>query len=423
MRLAICLLLVSMLATPAFASDWSMFKNDLSHSGFTTDTVNPPLTLKWTYDLGYDTESSPVIVGNVLYVGSNYGIHAIDVESGKELWRTSTDGFVKAVPTVVDGVLYVGPDARQFVAIDTKDGTIKWAYKNTTGGYQHSAAVVNNLVYVETDGTFYALNVQTGEPAWVSLIGRVSESSPAVAGGLIVFGTDKGLIMALDETSGKEKWRYDSGIADVVSSPLIANGTVFIGSNDGDIYALTMNGVLKWKYSTGNNVESSPSIKDGTIFVGSRDSNLYAIDAQTGALKWQFMAGGYVDSSPAISNDVVYFGARSNMIYALDADTGRVLWRNTTGQDQKDYITSPALSGNMLYAVTNGGRVLAFSGAQVTPAATATPTIKETTASPTATPTLSPTATPTGTRKAPGFEFSIIILLITIAIIKRWRNR
>jgi outer membrane protein assembly factor BamB len=420
MRLAICLLVVLLIATPAFASDWNMFKKDLSHSGFTIDTVNPPLTLKWTYDLGYDTESSPVIVGNVLYVGSNYGIHAIDVDSGKELWRTSTDGFVKAVPTVVDGVLYVGPYARQFVAIDIKDGTIKWDYKNTTGGYLHSAAVVNNLVYVATDGTFYALNVQTGEPAWLSLIGRVSESSPAIADGLIVFGTDKGLIVALDATSRMEKWHYGTGIADVVSSPLIANGTIFIASNDGNIYALTMNGVLKWKYSTGNNVKSSPSIKDGTVFVGSQDSNLYAIDAQTGAPKWKFMAGGYVDSSPAISNNVVYFGARSNMIYALDADTGRVLWRNTTGPNQKDYITSPAISGNMLYAVTSGGRVLAFSGAQVTPAATATPVI---TASPTATATpVSTTASPNETRSTPGFEFSIIILLMTIAIIKRWGN-
>ncbi len=419
MKRAVCLLLISLLATPAFASDWGMFKHDLSHSGFTTDVVKPPLTLKWTYDLGYDTESSPVVVGNILYVGSNYGIHAIDVDSGKELWRTQTDGFVKATPTVVDGTLYAGPNARQFVAIDTKDGSIKWDNNNIKGGYLHSPAVVNNLVYIEADGTFYALNAQTGEQVWLnSLIGNPSESSPAVANGLIVFGTDKGLIIALDAASGNEEWRYDTNGADVVSSPLIANGTVFIGSNDGNIYALKTNGVLKWKYKTGNNVESSPSLEDGTIFTGSQDFKLYALDAQTGTLKWQFNAGGFVDSSPAISNNVVYFGAKNNMIYALDADTGEVLWSNSTGQDVKDYITSPAISGNMLYAVTNGGRVMAFSGVQATP--TATPTITAT-PTPTATP-VSTTVAPTATRSAPGFEFSIIVLLTTVVIIKRWRN-
>ncbi len=413
------MLLISLLAAPVFASDWGMFKHDLTHSGFTTDVVKPPLGLKWTYDLGFDTESSPVVVGNVLYVGSNYGIHAIDVNSGKELWRTHTDGFVKAAPTVVNGILYVGPDARQFVAIDTKDGSIKWDNKNITGGYLHSPAVMNNLVYVETSGTFYALSAETGEPVWLdSRIGRQSQSSPAVADGLIVFGTDMGLIIALDAASGNEEWRYDiNNGADVVSSPLIANGTVFIGSNDGEIYALKTNGVLKWKYKTGNNVESSPSVDDGTIFVGSQDFNLYALDAQTGVLKWQFNAGGFVDSSPAISNNVVYFGARSNMIYALDADTGEVLWSNSTGQDVKDYITSPAISGNMLYAVTTGGRVMAFSGALLP---TPTPTITST-PSPTATP-VSTTVAPTATRSAPGFEFSIIVLLITAIIIKRWKN-
>jgi outer membrane protein assembly factor BamB len=435
MRIIIYLLAALMLITPAFASDfdepniippfstgssnWSMFKKDLPHSGFTTDTVNPPLTLKWTFDLGFDTDSSPVIVNDVVYVGSDYGIHAIDAKSGRELWKIPTNGFVRAVPAVADGVLYIGGEDRLFKAININDGSIKWNFsKNDTGGYLSSAAVANNLAYVaSTDGIFYALNVQTGEPSWLTLIGKVTESSPAVGDGIVVFGTNGGLVLALDALSGKEKWRYDTGISDIKSSPLIANGTVFIGSNNGNVYALTSKGVLKWKFSTGNDVRSSPSVKDGTIFVGSRDSNLYAIDAQTGAMKWKFMAGGFVDSSPAISNDVVYFGSKSNLIYALDANTGRLLWRNTTGQGEKDYITSPAVSGNMLYAVTNGGRLYAFSGAQATP--TATPTIKETIITPAVTPALSPTVMPTATPKVPGFEFSIVILLITVLIRKR----
>jgi len=51
MRIIIGLLLVSMLITPALAADWSMFKKDLSHSGYTDDVIKPPLNLKWTKDL------------------------------------------------------------------------------------------------------------------------------------------------------------------------------------------------------------------------------------------------------------------------------------------------------------------------------------------------------------------------------------
>ncbi|MCX9025828.1 MAG: PQQ-binding-like beta-propeller repeat protein [Candidatus Methanoperedens sp.] len=418
MKKFIFLLMALLLITPALASDWSMFKKDASHSGYTTDAVNPPLTAAWTFDLSFDSDSSPVIVNDVLYVGSNFGIHAIDAKTGRELWRTHTNGFVKSAPAVADGVLYVGADDNRFYAMDIRDGAMKWIYKNATNGYTASSIVINNLAYTGSkDGSFYAFDVQSGEPSWEILTGKVIESSPAMADGIFVFGSDGGLIIAIDTVTRKEKWRYDTGISDIISSPLIAAGSVFVGSNDGDIYALnTTNGALKWKYSTGSNVQSSPSYKDGTIFAGSRDSSMYAIDAMTGNLKWKSQTAGYVDSSPAISNDVVYFGSRNNLVYGLDANTGKLLWRNSTGQNDKDYITSPAISGNMLYAVTHSGVVYAYSGAaiqatQATPATTA----KETTT----TPALSPTVTPTATKKTPGFEFPVVVLLILVLIRKR----
>jgi outer membrane protein assembly factor BamB len=421
MKTFIFLLMASLLITPAFASDWSMFKKDASHSGFSTDAVNPPLTVVWKFDLGSDSDSSPVIVNDVLYVGSNYGIHAIDAKTGAGLWTTHTNGFVKSAPTVADGVLYVGADDNRFYAMDINDGTLKWIYKNSTNGYTSSPIVVNNLAYEGSKGgSFYAFDVRNGEISWQVLTGKVIESSPAMGDGIIVFGTNGGIIIAVDPVTRKEKWRYDTGISDILSSPLIAEGNVFVGSNDGNVYALAAtNGTLKWKYSIGSNIQSSPSYKDGTIFIGSRDSNLYAIDAGTGNLKWKVQTSGYVDSSPAISNDIVYFGSRNNFLYGLDVNTGKLLFRNSTGQNDKDYISSPAISGNMLYAVTNSGIVYAYSGgaAQATQTAPATtPTVKETTV----TPTLSPTVTPTATKKTPGFEYPAVMLLIAVLIRKRF---
>lgn len=417
MRILIGLLLVSMLITPAVASDWNMFKKDQSHSGFTEDAATPPFTLKWVRNLGFDTDSSPVIVNDVLFIGSNGGIHAIDTISGNELWRTPTNGFVKSVPVVANGILYIGPDEKGFYSIDAGNGSINWIYKNSSAGYTSSASVMNNLALAGSkDGSFYAFNVQTGEPSWQTMTGKVIESSPAIGDGIIVFGTNGGLVIALDAAGGKEKWRYDTGLGDIKSSPVIADGTVYVGSNDGSIYALTTaRGSLKWKYSTGSNVESSPSVKDNTIFVGSKDSNLYAIDAGTGTLKWKFQTSGYVDSSPAISGDIVYFGSKNNFLYGLDANTGKLLWRNMTGQKDNDYITSPAISGNTLYVATHSGFVYAYSGeiAQVTPTMTA---IKETMVSPTVTP--GPTVTPTQTKKAPGFEYAVMILMITVFLSK-----
>ena len=416
MRKILYLLLLSMLITPALAADWSMFKNDASHSGYTGDAVNAPLTLKWTKDLGFETDSSPVIVNDVLYIGSTYGIFALDAKTGRELWRYQTNGFVKSVPAVSNGVLYFGADDRKFYAIDAKDGTLKWMNDTSLDGYTASAAVVDNRVYViPKDGSFYAFDTNSGEIIWSTLVGKIVESSPAIGEGIIVFGTDGGDIIALDATTGKLKWSYDTGVSDIKSSPVIADGTIIVGSNDGSIYALTAEkGTLKWKYSTSDNVESSPSVINGVVYVGSKDSSFLAIDVATGKLKWKYPDSGPVLSAPAISNDVVYFGTRNNFIYGLDANSGQRLWKNSTGRNDKDYITSPAISGNVLYAVTHSGLVYAYSSqVEYTPI----PTVKETTAAPTVTPTESPTAKPSQTQKSPGFEFPVLAMLIMAAII------
>ena len=420
MRAVIYLLSLLILISPAVAEDWSMFKKDVSHSGYSSDPVNPPLVMKWVSNLGFDTDSSPIVVNGVLYIGSNYGIHALDASSGRELWNIPSSGFIRSVPAVADGTLYTGSESKRFFAAIDTNGTIKWVYENATEGYLSSPAVVDNLAYVGSkDGNLYAMDIQAGQPYWFASTGKGIDSSPAYSDGSVYAGNDNGVVFAFDSMNGNIRWRYYTDIGAIKSSPAVSNGLVFIGSDNGNIYALTSDkGLLKWKYSTGNNIESSPSVKDGTVFVGSKDSNLYAIDSLTGNLKWKYQAAGLVDSSPAISNDIVYFGSKNNFIYALDANTGSLLWRNSTGKKDKDYITSPAISGNMLYAATHSGFVYAYASSgpvQATPIVTATMAV------PTATPVSSPgaTATPVQTPKAPGFEFAAVVLIIAVLIKKR----
>jgi outer membrane protein assembly factor BamB len=423
MRKILYLLLLSMLITPAFAADWSMFKNDVSHSGYTDDAVNAPLTLKWTKYLGSETDSSPVIVNDVLFIGSTFGVFALDAKTGKEIWRFQTESFVSSVPTVSNGVVYIGDENKKFYAIDAKDGTLKWKNDSALDGYMASAAVIGNRVYaIPEDGTFYAFDASNGEVIWSTVVGKVADSSPAIGEGIIAFGTNGGAIVALDAITGQDKWNYYAGVSDIISSPVIADGAVFIGSNDGSVYAIYAdNGTLKWKFSTSDNVESSPSVKNGVVYFGSQDSNFFAVDEETGNLKWKFPYSGPVLSAPAISNDVVYFGAKNKMIYGLDANTGKLLWRNSTGENDKDYITSPAISGNMLYAATHSGIVYAYSSGME---AVQTPTI---TSTPAAIPTVTSSATPVSptvstpkpeqTQKSPGFEYPVLAMLITAAII------
>lgn len=121
---------------------------------------------------------------------------------------------------------------------------------------------------------------------------------------------------------------FDGGIQ---SSPAIANNIVFFGTNDGVVHALNMgNGESVWTYPTGNWVVSSPAVWDNKVFVGSYDSKMCCLDAATGTKIWQFTTHNGIHSSPAVADGVVYFGSNDGYIYAVNIKTGWQKWRFQT---------------------------------------------------------------------------------------------
>jgi serine/threonine-protein kinase len=73
-------------------------------------------------------------------------------------------------------------------------------------------------------------------------------------------------------------------------------------------------------------VYSSPALANGVVYVGSEGGNVYALNATTGAKLWSYDTRDYVNSSPAVANGVVYVGSINDNVYALNAATGAKLW-------------------------------------------------------------------------------------------------
>jgi outer membrane protein assembly factor BamB len=152
---------------------------------------------------------------------------------------------------------------------------------------------------------------------------------------------------------GKLKWKFETG-GFVVSSPAIgSDGTIYVGSFDGGLYAINPNGTEKWNFTTSQPMESSPAIgSDGVIYVGSKDYKLYAINPN-GTEKWNFLTADYVDSSPAIaSDDTIYVGSLDGNLYAIYPN-GTEKWRFSTGSSIKS--SSPAIGSDGTVYVGNGG--------------------------------------------------------------------
>jgi outer membrane protein assembly factor BamB len=194
---------------------------------------------------------------------------------------------------------------------------------------------------------------------------NASSSTPAIApDGTLYLGTFQGKLLAVTPQGGL-KWIFDIN-CEIKSSPAIAaDGTVYFGSRNRKFYALTPAGKLKWMFPTGGWVDSSPAIAaDGTVCFGSADKSFYALNPD-GSEKWKFPVGAKVDSSPAIAADgTIYFGAHDKKFYALNPG-GRLSWAFLTGGP---IVSSPAIGANgiiyfssldgNLYALTPSGSEL-----------------------------------------------------------------
>jgi eukaryotic-like serine/threonine-protein kinase len=166
------------------------------------------------------------------------------------------------------------------------------------------------------------------------------------------------------------KWKFHTD-GQVISSPAVAGGMIFVGSTDGNLYAVDLeSGAQKWKLFTGVRVTSSPAVENGVVYFGSYSGRFYAVDAVTGKLKWKFQTEGekrfegkhlhgsqpaaelmpdpydtYL-SSPALWGGAVYFGSGDGNVYALDAASGTLKWKFHTG----DVVhASPAIADGTLF--------------------------------------------------------------------------
>lgn len=193
---------------------------------------------------------------------------------------------------------------------------------------------------------------------WKIKTGGQVISSPVIAGKSVYIGSNDNKLYAIDAASGNIQWEYKTEGA-IKSTPLVAKGKVMFLSYDGFFYALNQSdGKPVWKFKTAGestfNVKdyfngsfkpdfwdfylSSAVAKENLVYFGSSDSNIYALDMQSGEKVWSYKTGGSIHSSPAIFNNSVVVGSWDSNVYCLDAATGTENWTFATGKDVETYI-------------------------------------------------------------------------------------
>jgi eukaryotic-like serine/threonine-protein kinase len=353
-----CMQVASSASVNSSTDDWTMFRHDATHSGYTNSNsstndakllwtyktggavVSSPAVadgyvllgskdsyiyclnasdgkLVWTFPTGNEVDSSAAIVDGRVYISSEDGwIYCLDITTGMPFWVSEIGGFAQSSPTVVDGRVYIGSGNHNVFCLNASDGTAIWSHP-TLSGVDSSPAVSDGIVFVATaDYYVYALNAFTGDEIWHTHTGSTI-SSPNLYDGCVYIGSYDGYVCCLNASTGAQIWQYQTE-DEVASSPAVAYGCVYVGSEDNNIYCLNAsNGEKIWQRPTGYWVWSSPVVADGNLYVGSEDYNIYCLNASTGAGKWSYATGSYVDSSPTIVNNTLYVGSDDYHVYAF----------------------------------------------------------------------------------------------------------
>ncbi len=158
-----------------------------------------------------------------------------------------------------------------------------------------------------------------------------SGSNPLVVESVLFIGSADGAVYALDSGTGVTKWRFQTG-EDLKSGPEVIR--VPSGTTMGDQMAAGIAAANSREVTGIRRVDMSPIVAEGSVLIGSGDHFFYALDAATGRMRWSYRAGvgmasknntPYPVPAPVVNGGVVYFVTEDGL-HAVDAGTGERRW-------------------------------------------------------------------------------------------------
>jgi outer membrane protein assembly factor BamB len=238
--------------------------------------------MKWK-SRGDSKFGSLAVSDGILYIAGDEYIYALDADTGSLKWRYNSVYLARSSPAVSGEMVFIGGNwGIPVEALDASTGILKW--QSDIDEVDSSPVVSGRVVYICSWDTYlYALNANTGNVIWkFKTNNSLPYSSPAVSGEVVYLNALDGYVYALDANTGSLKWKFKTGGFDSISSPAVSGNAVFTVV-DKYLYAIdARTGNLKWKYETGNTV--GPAISEGMVYVGSNDGNLYAFAPQNGSI-------------------------------------------------------------------------------------------------------------------------------------------
>lgn len=257
-------------------------------------------------------------------------------------------------PTVVDGRVYVANGVTLY-ELNATNGTVTWSYESTFGTNCAPTVVGGTAYFVTVFGSVVAIEIGSDETRWesettreYSLVFRGETPSPLVVDGTVYVGKAPSDLYAYNAETGSVEWVFPTD-GEIVTSAVSFEGTVIAPTRQGTLYGIDAgDGSERWSISIEGLGDSAPTIADGTLFIGSRTGSVYAIDPQSGETVWTVEREGEILSTPTVADGTVFVTDSdefSPVVAAFDVETGDSQWTSDRGISR----SSPTVAGERVY--------------------------------------------------------------------------
>lgn len=381
-----------LLPAPSINEDWPDAGGYANHAMHHIE-VGEALRLVWSADVGKGASSEnrltspPVVANGRLYVmDSQANVSAFDSVKGNRLWQVDLtpeddDDHFGGGLAVEGERLYVSTGFGQLIALDTKNGKELWRHSMLGPVRAAPTARGNRVFVVSVDNRLHAVDGRNGTLLWKH--DNVSESaallgsgSPAEDGGVVVVPFSSGELIAYRVENGRQVWseslagtrRVDlaTGLADIRGHPVIDRGMVFASSNSGITVAIDLRtGRRLWEREFGS--LETLWVAGNYVFAVSTDNEVICMSRRDGSIYWvtplqrwnneEKKLERLVWTGPMLAGDRIIVAGSNGEAFAISPYNGDYLGRI----EMPDAVTvAPIVAGGTVYFLSDDGRLGAY---------------------------------------------------------------
>jgi len=342
-----------------------------------TPTIKPHHL--WTVKTGggvgnEQLKNAPAISGDSIYTSSANGtVTAVDKNTGRIRWKTSTGTAITTGPGTGDGLVVVASRHGKVAALDAENGTPRWNI-NIPGEALAAPAIARGRVVIKTvDGHVRAFSTQNGKRLWSfqqvepNFVLR-GASSPIIHDQDVLLGFANGNLAKLSLANGQLAWTQAIAtpegaftiqrMIDIDADPILYGSRIYAATYQGKIASLNWyTGRTLWSHKISSYTGMNANAQN--VFISDAKSNIWSFNANNGVVNWRQTDLEWRNiSGPAILDNYVIVGDAQGFLHWMNAKTGHFAARTYAGGP---IYASPITKNNVLYVLTSNGRLSAYT--------------------------------------------------------------